>query len=303
MPTMRQNVVAALTRCYPFYSGCGTLANHPLLQKLAGPSTERVWTRVPGGEVLAPLDDHVGRAAFFLGDLDRKIRWLCTRIVRPGDTVLDAGANLGLVTLWLAQLAGKTGRVHSFEPNPELCALLEQVIARNGLTNTMLHPLALGSRPEQLVLRAPGRNLGMGTLLADKSLGIDLIHEHTVAVETLSEIAVREKIGHVRLLKIDVEGFEFEVLRGAEPLLREQRIDAILFELNEAPASGQPHPLPGYLEECGYRLFSIPRCLTRMRLRPVDAAQLTQTASHDLLAVTRPIAELGFRSAEILNHG
>ena len=61
------------------------------------------WTRLGcGSEILVPLDDYVGRAAYFVGDLDRKISALIQRIVRSGDQVIDVGANLGVVTLHLA---------------------------------------------------------------------------------------------------------------------------------------------------------------------------------------------------------
>src|SRR5882762_8193075 len=98
LATFRQSLVARLTRLYPFYSGCGTFANKSLIHKIAGESSENVWCCVSGGEILARLDDYVGRSAFYVGDLDRKITWICAQIVKSGDTVLDIGANIGLVT-------------------------------------------------------------------------------------------------------------------------------------------------------------------------------------------------------------
>src|SRR5262245_47592751 len=94
-----QAVVASMTRWYPFFSGCGTLANHPLMKALMPPSSEMVWTRVYGGQVQVPLDDYVGRAAFLFGDLDPKITWVLRRLLKPGDFALDIGANFGVLTL------------------------------------------------------------------------------------------------------------------------------------------------------------------------------------------------------------
>src|ERR1035441_10388403 len=131
MPGLRQSLLAALTRRYPLYSGGIRLANHSVIRRIGGTSNELVWSRVNGGEVLGRLDDLVGRTAFYTGDLDRKISWVCARIVKPRDTVLDIGANIGIVSLWLSKLVGEKGRVHAFEPNPELCKLLEQTIHRN----------------------------------------------------------------------------------------------------------------------------------------------------------------------------
>ena len=84
MPSLRQSIMAKLLRCYPLYSGAGTLANSKLVATLAGTSRETVWCPTSGGEILAPLQDYVGRAAYYCGDLDPKISWVCKKLVNPG---------------------------------------------------------------------------------------------------------------------------------------------------------------------------------------------------------------------------
>ncbi len=230
MPTIRQSLIASLTRLYPLYSGCGTFANKPFVQMLAGTSSERLWSRVPGGEVLAPLNDYVGRAAFYVGDLDRKITWICNQIVRPGDTVLDIGANIGMVTLWLSKLVGENGKVHAFEPNPELQKMLEETFAHNSVANVCLHRTALGSEQGLLELRIPRVNAGAASLARNQSLSdCDVVK---VPVKPLSKIVAEEDIKSIRLIKIDVEGFEAEVFKGGQEVLSSIRPEAILFELN-----------------------------------------------------------------------
>lgn len=267
MPTLRQKAMSLLLRRYPFYSGCGTLANHPFVQSIAGKSEERIWTRVPGGEVLAPLDDHVGRSAYYAGDLDRKVTWICSKLVKNGDTVLDVGANLGLVTMWLSFLAGSKGAVHAFEPNFDRQDILEQVIKRNCLSNVCLHPIGLGERESVHILRVPARNMGMGTLNWNKDLGIDQIREYRVRVRPLSRILEQESITKIRLMKLDVEGFELNVLKGAETYLRNHQIDAILFELNDPSNSFYQEEIIKYLDSLDYGFFSTPKCLVKMGLK------------------------------------
>ena len=155
MPTIRQSLTASLTRRYPFYSGRARFANSRFVQGLAGPGAEAVWARVPGGEVLARLDDFLGRTAFYVGDIDGKLTWICSRIVRPGDTVLDIGANIGTVTIWLSALVGEKGKVHSFEPNPTAHKALQLLIERNKSANICLHPVALGEEEGSLDLVIP----------------------------------------------------------------------------------------------------------------------------------------------------
>src|SRR5947209_12853453 len=100
MPTTRQWLTSRLMHWYPFLSGCGTAANSRAVRLAAGTGGGEAWARLRGGpELLVPLDDYVGRAAYYVGDLDGKVSEVIRRVVRPGDTALDVGANLGVVAL------------------------------------------------------------------------------------------------------------------------------------------------------------------------------------------------------------
>jgi FkbM family methyltransferase len=284
MPTMRQSLVARVTRLYPFYSGCGTFANKQLIQKIAGVSSDRVWSRVPGGEVLASLDDYVGRAAFYVGELDRKVTWICAQIVSPGDTVLDIGANIGMVTLWLSKLVGKNGKVHSFEPNSKLQEILAKTLDHNRADNVCLHKIALGEKERRLELRIPKDNAGAASLIHNRNLNDCNIVK--VLVRPLSEIVAEEGIKSIRLIKIDVEGFEAEVLHGGKEVLKSIRPEAILFELDEeSEGPVRDQPVIKLLRDFGYRFFSIPRCTIRMHLDIFDPDNSKQMVGHDILAV------------------
>lgn len=285
MPTLRQSLVATVLRRYPLYSGCGTLANHRVLQRIAGPGTDVAWVKVSGGlYVLAPLDDYVGRAVFFAGELDRKVTWVCRRLVRPGDTVLDIGANLGLVTVILSGLVGPRGRVHAFEPIPAMQELIERAAARNGSGNINLHRVALGATSAELLLSVPHGHAGSASFVETRHLADST--EIMVPVRTLSDVMAGEEVDHVRLIKIDVEGFEAEVLAGAAQFFASSRPDAVLFELNDHQAKPGLHPTMRMLAEYGYGFFRIPRRYTCMRLDPVGAlADISLGACHDFLAV------------------
>jgi FkbM family methyltransferase len=284
MPTIRQRTVAAITRRYPLYSGCGRLANHPVLQRIAGPSTEIAWARVPGGYWAAsPLSDHVGKAIFYCGELDRKITWVCSRLVRSGDCVLDIGANLGLVTLTLSTLVGASGQVHAFEPSPQMQTLLDKAIKRNGLTNVTLHRIALGAQYGELRLSIPQGNAGAASFVPARQApeGSDVL----VPVRTLSSVMADQDIGHVRLIKIDVEGFEPEVLTGAVEFLSQRPADVLIFELNDSTDNLDRHPTIRTLSGLGYGFFGLPQRLTRMRafrFNPQDFG--SAPGSHDFIA-------------------
>ena len=286
MPRLRQRSVASITRLYPFYSGCGAFANSALIQRLAGACDATVWTKVKGGTVLAPLGDFVGRAAFYAGELDRKLTWVCSRLLGEGDVALDIGANIGMVTILMSRLVGGSGRVHAFEPNPSLLPLLRQVIERNQLANVRLHPIALGSREDTLELKIPATNSGAASFVRGSGAPEELIAR--VPVHRLADIANQERIDRVRLIKIDVEGFEAEVFRGAREMLEGVRPDAIIFELNEAiDVPFSEFPVFQLLSSLDYSFLAIPRALLSIRLRQFEPHTALRLIGHDFVAVAR----------------
>jgi len=241
---------------------------------------------VPGGEVLASLDDYVGRSAFYVGELDRKITWICGRIVRRGDVVLDIGANIGMVTVWLSQLVGPQGRVHSFEPNPLLCERLVAAVDRNRLSNVQLHQFALGPTASEMSLCIPTHNAGAASLVhrAHPSRSRTI----TVPVRRLSDVADNEGIRSIRFIKIDVEGFEDQVLEGGREVLERVRPESILFEMN-APVGQRvgDETVVRVLKEYGYGFFAVRRHMMRMRLVAFDPDAVSRLEGHDVLAVAK----------------
>jgi FkbM family methyltransferase len=286
LPSIRQSLVASLSRRYPLYSGCAGIANSRALRRLAGDSEELVWSRVPGGEVLASLDDYVGRSAFYVGDLDRKITWICKRIVRPGDVILDIGANIGMVTVWLSKLVGPTGLVHAFEPNPLLCDRLLAALERMGRSNVQLHRFALGCSEGELSLCIPNGNAGEASLVVHR----DPARSKTISVPVrrLADVAIREGIQNIRLVKLDVELFEAEVLEGARALLEHSPPESILFEMNgEIGGVVGDEPVFRILKEHNYAFFFVPRRRIWMRLETFDPDAVRQLKGHDVFAIAR----------------
>jgi FkbM family methyltransferase len=234
--------------------------------------------------MLVPLDDFVGRCIYFTGDYDRKISALCGRIVKPGDTVLDIGANLGVVALNLARLAGPKGVVHAFEPNPRMRSLLAKSIARNKYEHLHLHPMALGTQNEMLELHIPRNNAGQGSFIYHKDVvGHDVVQ---TPVRTLNEVVREQGIGRIRLIKIDVDGFENEVLLGGMEVLETMRPDFLLLETNEACAAPLKQlPVVRTLQRARYRMMAIPKTMLAPSVVAVDANLRGQSPSHDIVAV------------------
>jgi FkbM family methyltransferase len=156
-------------------------------------------------------------------DLSDWVEWniyFCNRVeprdkiyelARGGDVVIDVGANIGETLLNLAQRTGIAGKVIGFEPNPLVYnKCLRNLELNPSLKNISVHPVALGNREEELFLEErDARNKGMNSISASGAGEI-------VKVTTLDKFIQQENISTIRLIKIDVEGFEMNVLSGAE---------------------------------------------------------------------------------------
>lgn len=203
-----------------------------------------------------------------LGRMGRPERATLERIIRPGMTVLDVGGNIGVYTVLLSRLVGPAGRVISFEPDPDLFASLQANCARNGCTNVELHNLALGRRQDRLVLRRLILNSGDNTL--GRAGSRHFRSEVEIGVAALDEFlpALRPD-----LVKIDVQGWELEVLRGMARLLAAQPPPALLLEF-----------WPEGFRRAGYTAEDLVAFLTEQRFTlrlaedpagpPLDAAAL-----------------------------
>jgi FkbM family methyltransferase len=283
MGNFRHRMVATLTRLYPFYSGCGTMANCGVVRALAGRLAGRDWVRLRLGPYLrVQLGDYLSNAVYFSLDWDRKISWVCERLLRPGDTALDIGANLGLVTCQMAALVGPTGKVHAFEPNPAMTHLLKQSVNRNSFAHVTVHPIALGDAEGELELTIPPETQCLATFSRDAQG-----HKIWVPVKTLSGcFPGYSTVTSIRLMKLDVEGFEERVFRGAEQLFRKARPNAVLFELNDYNGPFEEHPSVRFLRRHDYDFLMLPRKLLRMSAQRFLPG-VTGSPSNDLIAVHR----------------
>jgi FkbM family methyltransferase len=158
-----------------------------------------------------------------------------------GATVLDIGANRGIYSYLLSRKVGSQGKVHAFEPQPEMVAEIRRMQKWFGLKNIVLHPVALSSATgvAQLKREYPGDG---GASLEPDAFRSDLL---TVNTTSLDEVLLREGVATVDYIKCDVEGHELKVFEGAlriigtgKPLIQvEVRIESdearALFELFE----------------------------------------------------------------------
>lgn len=150
--------------------------------------------------------------------------------VRAGDWVIDCGANIGIITSQLCAAVGPAGEVWACEPVPANVARLQRLKAANDLGQLRVVPSAIGCQPGTATIGLPpsGRS---GWASMTKSFGI--ADRAEIAVDTLDRLAAASPVAApLSLIKIDVEGYESEVLTGAEHLIATER-PLIYCEFNE----------------------------------------------------------------------
>ncbi len=162
------------------------------------------------------LQNWSDRRAYFSGRYYQPdITRLLEQLLQPGDQYVDVGANVGMTALLACSRIGPTGRGVAFEPNPTAFARLSDHFAINGVTNFQLVPRAVADSESVLYLFVPRDEMLLGTLVPDKAEGTRV----EVRTEPADRYVAAFDEARPTLVKIDVEGFEVQVLRGIQSLL------------------------------------------------------------------------------------
>lgn len=154
------------------------------------------------------------------------VRGAIERCLAPGDTFVDAGANIGFFTVVGANIVGAAGKVIAVEMIPETAAILRTHVAINDLANVTIVEQALSERAdEEIVAHLPVDHVGQATLLADTLHGA-ATREIRVTTTTLD--AITTGVERIDLMKIDLEGAEAMALAGGQAMLARTR--RVIFE-------------------------------------------------------------------------
>jgi FkbM family methyltransferase len=148
--------------------------------------------------------------------------------IRPGDTAVDVGANKGSYLPWLSRAAGP-GRVVAFEPQPELAAYLARACRAAGLANVTVEAAGVSEASGTLTLHVPGEGRpSPGASFAPAVAALSPGRDMAVRVVSLDEY-FRGEPRRIAAIKVDVEGHELAVLRGAGALI-EKHAPLVVFE-------------------------------------------------------------------------
>lgn len=184
-----------------------------------------------GSRFSLDLSDFIQRH-IYAGSYERVESQIVRRLLRPGMTFVDVGANVGYYTALAAEAVGPQGRVLAFEPSEYAFPRLKRMVDANRLTWVTPLECGLAEAPGQIILYGGSENDAFNNHTASM-VPSDNPHRRLVETDTLDRVAARLEIDHVDVMKIDVDGFEIQVLRGAQRLLETSRIAVIMLECNE----------------------------------------------------------------------
>lgn len=194
--------------------------------------------------------DSVGRDLFFDGIYEPRTISKIESLLQAGDIMIDAGANIGAITLPVAK--DRKIKVYAFEPAKHIHEILQQNIQINTIKNIEAFAVGLSDRQCSADFYESDRVHGWSGMVK-----IDSFRHYQVPVISLDQFAAERDISIIKVLKMDVQGWEYFVLKGAEKLITEKRIAHIIFEFEwwaEKNAGLQPGSAQQFLLDNGYKI-------------------------------------------------
>lgn len=229
---------------------CRAFPDDPIIANFNSGIKARVW---PGDTIGKQI--YIG-TAFESLEVD-----LFKSIVKPDMVVFDVGANLGYYSLIAAKRVARHGQVHSFEPCERMFEELEYNISINHFPNIYPNKLALGDKSGWAKLTKCERGMEVySSLLPENGSSHASIDYEKVQISTMDDYVSRMRVDSVDVIKIDVEGAEYSVLKGAKKLLQGQTPPMLFFEVVQAfqaKFNYTSNDILSYLGTFGYKSYLI----------------------------------------------
>ena len=266
-------LLSTIARHWPFANGSGRL-----LDKFGSGIDvgrgERTVRSTDGFEIRVLADDLIGRHIILSGRFDRSVVKVLLDCAKPGDTLLDIGANIGYVSACFLSRVPDSKTV-CVEPQPVIVDILKRNMAQFGDRATV-HPVALSDRAGELRFHIEAGNRGGSKIAPDGEIVVS-------AVSTAELIGGLQKLD---LIKVDVEGHEEVVFKAMQEELKRLRPRAILFEEQSRGGASPEGRVGSILCEAGYAIFGIDKTLFRTRIIPIR--EPSDCRFNDYVALRRP---------------
>jgi FkbM family methyltransferase len=213
---------------------------------------------------LRRLSADLGPSTASYVEVERAEQTFYLNYLRDGMTVFDVGANIGELALLFSRFVGASGCVHGFEACSDTFSRFSSVVGAAGRQNIVLNHLALSDHEGVVRLHlyeGPYSSWNSQALRPLENYGIYVkpIASEEVEATTVDAYCERNQVEMIDLLKVDVEGAEFQVLLGATGMLRQKRVRCITFEFGQTTfdMGNSPSEIEDYLKGHGYKLRNI----------------------------------------------
>lgn len=236
--------------------------------------------------ILNKDDKVVCKSIRVYGLWERRLTKKVLGLIKPGDTILEVGANYGYYTLKMAQKVGARGRIITYEANPAVYRMLAESIKLNKLENVVqAKALAASDKPFTSKLAYNINNIGGGYLLHshadfEKICVNGMICEPITAVKLDDDLT---DLSSVDLIRIDAEGSEVNILQGAAKLLARSPNAVIIMEWSPNMISryGNAVQFEAFLRQKGFKYW--------WKFDPANSALIADPSSEDLQAFSGDI--------------
>lgn len=222
--------------------------------KTLGLAERRVHTMGDGMKMWVTPLSLLGQAVME-GEYETSTQAVLRKYLKPGDTFIDAGANEGFFTVLGARLVGPAGKVVAVEPQGRLQAVIRKNLELNGCGNTRVVQGGIASQRGsfRLALTSEMNSGGSSVFRATKYK----LPEEEVRTLTLTDLLQEGGIAGCQLMKVDVEGAEYDIFMNAGDMLRSGVLRNIALEIHTSILARQGlagEKLHEFVLSCGYRL-------------------------------------------------
>jgi FkbM family methyltransferase len=188
------------------------------------------------------------------GSYEPELSHAVRTVLREGDVFVDVGANEGFFSIIAAKVVGSTGRVVAVEPQSRLQEVLARNVRENGVLNVDVIQRAISDSPGVAMLSvSPDMNTGSSGLFTTTRYKVPT---QDVLQTTLDGLFKLLSLRSVRLMKMDIEGFEYEAILGSREVFRRGIVEYLALELHPTilrQRGKTEEDIVDFLAECGYR--------------------------------------------------
>ena len=205
-----------------------------------------------------PNDEILSRSIAYDKIWEPETTKLIKKIIHEGDIGIDLGANIGYFTILMANLVGTSGKVFSFEPAPQNFEILQKNIKQNHLKNVVANQSAIGDMNGKIKLYLSNTNAGWHKVFPKQFIDYEVSDKNIdVEICSLDKEFIDKKIDFI---KMDVEGYEWNAIKGGKKILEENQDIKLIFEFFPMALRAnnvKPDTVLRYLLDVGFHIYVI----------------------------------------------